>query len=412
MASLDAIARVTRKMQGKLVAESGLGVTILPLDKLYPPGENPGLNLHLYRILPNASWRNRDIPWKVPPGVVGQPPLALDLHYLLTATAPKQDDAQAHLGAGMLAFHDNPVLDPGGTAIAPFERARISMQALSLDDMEKLWAGVPTPRLLSVAYEVSLVLIESEKPTRSPLPVLTRGTGNDAIVVQARLYPSIDQVEVGGKAFDLWLKVSSRAGRTAAQFDDKILVSGDGLSAGDEAVIRALGDPDPSKAISCILTSSGDGGLVADLSKINLATAKFPAGPCSIAVQSKGAGGRADETNAMPFALAPKITAIDATAAIAMPHDIKVDFVPPLVGHEKVALIVGSTQLPPKNPAPGTSLTFELKGLPDRDFLTPTQSFPVRLRVDGIESFSVDLDKTIPQGAPPTFANLITVKKP
>jgi hypothetical protein len=412
MASPDAIARVTRRLQAKLAAASGLGVTVLPLFKLDPPGQNPGLNLHLYRILPNAHWKNRDNPWKSPPGVVGQPPLALDLYYLLTATAPRPEVAQENLGAGMLVFHENPVLDPGGTAIAPFERARISMQPLSLDDMEKLWAGITTPRLLSVAYEVSIVLIESEKLMPSPLPVLTRGTGNDAIEVQAGLYPSIDRIEIDGKPFDAWLRRGSRAGRTVAQFDDKILVHGERLSAGEKAVIRPLRDPDPKKTMLCDLIDDGDGALVADLSTLDFAAAKFPAGPCSIAVQSGGAGGRVAETNAMPFSLAPKLDAISPNAGIVMPRDITVDFTPPFVGHETVVLIVGSSQLPPKNPTPGTSLTFALKGLPEEDFLSDPQDFPVRLRVDGVESFSVDLGKEIAQGARPTFANVIKVVKP
>src|SRR5882724_8996007 len=121
MSNAEVIATVTEKLRGKLAAASGLGVTVDPLDKLVSPGSNPALNLYLYQILPNVTWRNMDIPWKVNPGETARAPLALDLHYLLTATAPKQTDAQRHLGAGMLVLHDNPVLDPGGSAVAPFE---------------------------------------------------------------------------------------------------------------------------------------------------------------------------------------------------------------------------------------------------------------------------------------------------
>jgi hypothetical protein len=203
MASRDAIASVTLMLQQKLAAGSGREVAVLPLNKLPSNEAGQVLNLHLYRILPNANWKNMDIPWKVPSGTLGRAPLAVDLHYLLTAMASQEQDAQMHLGEGMQVLHDNPVLDPVESAVAPFERARITMLPLSLDDMEKLWAGVSKPRLLSVAYEVSAVLIESAKQTPSPLPVLTRGLGNDAIEVQAGLYPSIDRIEIGDKPFDL-----------------------------------------------------------------------------------------------------------------------------------------------------------------------------------------------------------------
>jgi hypothetical protein len=224
----------------------------------------------------------------------------------------------------------------------------------------------------------------------------------------------MDRIEIGDKPFDLWLKRGSRAGRAVAQFDDKILVYGEGLSPGGKAVIRALRDPDPKKAILCDLVSGDRGALVADLSlsKPAIAAAKFPAGPCSISVQFKGAGGRAVETNAMPFSLAPAITALAPNVSFGLPHEIKVDFTPALVGHETVTLIVGSRQLPALNPKPGGSLTFKLESLPDQDFLSDPQDFPVRLRVDGVESLGIDLGKSIPQGTRPTFTNVVSVKKP
>ena len=51
-------------------------------------------------------------------------------------------------------------------------------------------------------------------------------------------------------------------------------------------------------------------------------------------------------------------------------------------------------------------------GLAVDDFLSDPQEFPVRLRIDGVESFSIDLGKVIVEGARPTFTNVIKVKKP
>jgi hypothetical protein len=413
MSNAEVIATVTEKLRGKLAAASGLGVTVDPLDKLVPPGQNPALNLYLYQILPNVTWRNMDIPWKVNPGETARAPLALNLHYLLTATAPKQTDAQRHLGVGMLVLHDNPVLDPGGSAIAPFERARITMQSLSLDDLEKLWIGVSMPRLLSVAYEVSVVLIESDQPARSPLPVLSRGTGLDSIEVRAGLYPAIERIEIGEQEFDKWLRGGSRAGRTVAQTNDTIFLYGEGLVAGAKAIIRPLRDPDPKKKLELTdLGGNGRGGLTADLSRLDFAAAKFPAGPCSIALEVKGGGTRTDVTNAVPFSLAPRITSVTPNAPFAIPQDLAITFTPDFVGHEAVALIVANDRILPTTRTPGASLVFRLEGLGPENFLEDPQDFPVRLRVDGVDSISVDLTKAVSAGGRPAFSNVIKVRKP
>jgi len=418
MSDFGAIAAVTEALQNRLSAGltdtgivAGVVVTTEPLDKLAAQDGNPKLNLHLYQILPNAHWRNMDIPWKVKPGETGHAPLALDLRYLLTATAARPAIAQQVLGIGMRVLHDNPVVDPGGAAIAPFERARVSMQPLSLDDLEKLWTGVSIPRLLSVAYEVSVVLIESEMPTRSPLPVLTRGTGSpDSIEVQGELYPSIERVEIGDRAFDTWLRSGSRPGRTAAQADDKIFVYGQGLPSSAKAVIRSLmhaQNPDHTeKKLEAVNLSVNDkGGLIVDLSLLDFVGDKFPAGPCSISLEIKRDGQRIDITNAVPFSLAPKITSIDPAAAFAVPENLAIEFEPPLVAKQAATLVVANRQvLPTDEPGEGdTSLVFRVEGI-------GPGKYPIRLRIDGVDSVVVDLNAAIAGTDRPIFTNVVEVR--
>jgi Pvc16 N-terminal domain len=147
---------------------------------------DPQLNLFLYQVSPDASWRNQNVP--------GQPAstyplLALRLYYLVTAFGQDDDDRQAHdlLGAVMHRFHTDPiplrsgagqVINASGIA-EQFEPIRISLQPLTLDDLSKIWAGSPSPYRLSVGYEVSVVLIDSGKPTRSAPPVLGRADRAD-----------------------------------------------------------------------------------------------------------------------------------------------------------------------------------------------------------------------------------------
>ncbi|NKK29615.1 DUF4255 domain-containing protein [Rhizobium leguminosarum bv. viciae] len=427
MSNYGAIAAVTQALQNMLTA--GLrkvdsdpapgGVTTEPLDKLAAQDGNPALNLHLYQILPNAHWRSMDIPWKVKPGETGHAPLALDLRYLLTATKPAT--AQRDLGIGMRVLHDNPVIDPGGAAINPFERARVSMQPLSLDDMEKLWTGVSAPRLLSVAYEVSVVLIESEVPTRSALPVLTRGTGSpDSIEVQAGLspqYPTIERIEVGDRNFDTWLRNGSKPSRTDAQINDKIFIYGQGLISSAKAIVGSLLHPRKSGPLDLIANDRG--GLTLDLALPEFRATNIPAGPCSIVLQIEREKqkeddiGIIDSTNAMTFSFAPTITSI-APHALSIPGDIVVEFAPPLVNDQAVALIIGNRQVRPKNGVPAAGDSFVVFRLEVVDADSPEEiglgKYPVRLRVDDVNSVVVDLEKKILSSERPTFSSAFVVE--
>ena len=55
------------------------------------------------------------------------------------------------------------------------ELIKITQEAMSSDDMSKLWSAIQTNYRPSSAYQVSVVLIEGTKPAASPLPVLSRG---------------------------------------------------------------------------------------------------------------------------------------------------------------------------------------------------------------------------------------------
>ena len=63
-------------------------VTLLPPDLLQrtPPPDNPQLNLFLYNVVRNTGWSGQGLPARDAHGRrSGNPMLALDLHYLLSA---------------------------------------------------------------------------------------------------------------------------------------------------------------------------------------------------------------------------------------------------------------------------------------------------------------------------------------
>jgi hypothetical protein len=70
------------------------------------------VNLFLHQVTHNPGWRDADLPSLGADGKtrLSNPPLALDLHYLLTVYGSQDWQAEALLGCALLALHDNPVL--------------------------------------------------------------------------------------------------------------------------------------------------------------------------------------------------------------------------------------------------------------------------------------------------------------
>jgi hypothetical protein len=173
MSDSTAIAAVTsalrRRLQRALDASlPGTRVTIRPPDKAHDGQAGNQVNLFLFRASPNASWRNVSTePAGTGPGGPRQPPLALDLLYLLSAHGRDDDDPEpfSHrlLGEAMRVLHERPVLDPAELDPAPaggVERVRVTLQPLSLEEMTKLWSIFQAPYRPSVVYEATVVLID------------------------------------------------------------------------------------------------------------------------------------------------------------------------------------------------------------------------------------------------------------
>ena len=70
------------------------------------------VNLFLHQVTHNVGWRNVGLPSLAADGktVLKNPPLALDLHYLLTAYGSSDWQAEALLGYALLMLHQNPVI--------------------------------------------------------------------------------------------------------------------------------------------------------------------------------------------------------------------------------------------------------------------------------------------------------------
>jgi hypothetical protein len=175
-------------------------VTALPPDRIEigDSKEKSQLNLFLFQVMPNQGWRNVGLPSRDARGDrVTNPPLALDLHYLLTAYGEQEFQGEILLGYAMQTLHETPVLareairlalgapPPVTGGVLPpaqqslvaaeladqIEQIKICPQSLSTDEMSRLWTALQAHYRPSVVYQASVVLIESKRSTKGALPV-------------------------------------------------------------------------------------------------------------------------------------------------------------------------------------------------------------------------------------------------
>jgi hypothetical protein len=194
---------------------SAVRITVGP-PKVSKPEEqvkdDPRVNLFLYRVTENGFLENQEIPGRGSGSAYGRPPLSLALHYLLTAygseTVPGTgnpppalfDEKLAHflLGSAMRVLHDVPIVTealtstsaPSGRPILheslrnEFERVKLTLDPLSLEDITKVWTALTLRYRLSAAYVVHVVQIESRRQRIFPKlvgkPISPHGSAPDA----------------------------------------------------------------------------------------------------------------------------------------------------------------------------------------------------------------------------------------
>jgi hypothetical protein len=194
-------------------------VTIAPPDAKVPDVDGKRVNLYLYHVSENAHLKNQEIPGQGHPGAYGLPPLSLDLYYLVTAfgqfdETPDADlHAQRILGDAMRVLHDFPIITEkllkqstgSGSATAilddtlagEFERVRITLQPMTLEDLSKLWTAMPQANFrCSVVYRVSVAQIESRRARSYPRPVGELPLAGPRVYALPLRTPHIDDVRV------------------------------------------------------------------------------------------------------------------------------------------------------------------------------------------------------------------------
>ena len=408
---------------------SSVTVSVLAPDRVVPANgtETSQINLFLYLVTPNPGWRNEQLPSRDGTGRLrlGNAPLALDLHYLLSVYSNGDLHAEVLLGYAMQLLHEMPVLtrdairtalNPSpnvGTALPPALRAlvdsgledqieliKLTPQYLNTEEMSKLWTAMQSHFRPTAAYAASVVLIQSGQPTRAPLPVLSRGpvdpvTKRDrGVVVNPGLVPAVPMLSA----------IVPPLHQPVARIGDTIDLRGHHLD-GANREVRLVNDRfDIDMVIPALaLPATGADALVQFTLGASLA-ATLPVGLYGMTARVVRPGETdARETNRLSMVLAPQMTNLPLAVArdAAGTANFSIDFVPALRDGQTAVLALGQKEyLPQTAGSPAASLVFAIPN-------APAASLLARLRIDAIESPIIDLSQEPP--ATPSFLDQLVV---
>lgn len=393
----DLLAQAAQPFPGEPSPDplSDLTVTTRPPDKARTGELANQLNLFLFQTQPNPAFQNHSTPGGYRPGEDAPAPLALTLHYLLTAYGRDHDDLLAHraLGRALSLLHEHPLLRPADLEAAlpgndlhrQLERVQLTPLRLSGEESSRLWSTLQTPYRLSVAFEASVVLINGQRLTRTPLPVLRLGGLEEGIWPRPRPLPP----------FPLLLSLTPPHGqpgvRLGAEEDsdgDVLTASGFNLAAGPLSV-RVT-----SPLLSAPVTLTPEPGSSDTGFRVALPgpASRWHAGTFTLSAVLETADRPRYVTAGLPFLLVPRLLSLGYEPPEA-PTDvgrIRVTCMPPVWPQQRATLLLGDEELPADpHPVLAGTLTFALPS-------PRSGTFPVRLRVDGVDSLLVDSTATPP----------------
>lgn len=395
---LAAVTAVLRNLldngliEAEFPAASGSPVTVsaLPPDRIPLEGNNatPRLNLFLYRVAANPGWQNQALPSRDPAGArITNPPLALNLHYLVTAYGIEALQAELLLGYAMHILHETPVMSRDAirtaltqpnavnTGVLPetyrtlaadalasqVETIKLTPHYLGTEDLSKLWTALQGHYRPSVSYEASVVLIAAQKRTRAALPVRER------------------QVFTVPFARPLLEDLSPMLAPVGAT----LVLRGTNLRGAGTRVLFGA-------------TSAAPASVAADEVRVAI-PATLRAGVNAVRVQqgfdfeTLNEPHRGFESNSLAFLLVPTITPVGGpNFTVAAGGTLLIDVSPAIAPNQDVQLLVGDRALvlPPRTPgsAPLSQVSFTIPpGTGSSQLL--------RLRLDGADSpLIVDTD--------------------
>ncbi len=401
-----------------LSAIGSVTVTALPPDRIETGAtETNRLNLFLYQVSPNLGWRNEGLPSHDSSDArirLSNPPLALDLHYMLTAYGSSDFAAEVLLGYGMDLLHEARVLtrknirdalsptNPVSVALIPadpdgrkaidladqIEQVKISPHYLSSDELSRMWTAMQARYRPTMAYQVSTVLIQGRRATRAALPVLERGKGDRGVTSQPHLgapaatRPTLSSIRV--------LPAAAGEERPAAELGDSLELTG-ALLAGDNVVAEFI-HPLFAKAKERTVAQATDTSAIVILPQSHDATllttfetgadAEWPAGTYTLRLRIERTGKLTHWTNVKWVTLAPRLRGAPVLSGASPALSLTVTFFPDAWPDQTVVVLVGGQ---PFSAGPiatkKNTVTTSIQGVAKSDV-----AVPVTLRVDDVSS--------------------------
>lgn len=345
------------------------------------------VNLFLHQVTPNAAWRNIGLPSLDSDGAtrLKNPPLGLDLHYLLTAYAGEDTEAEALLGYAVLMLHENPVLPralintilgsvphthPLYSALSTtgldtqIEMIKIVPSTMGREELAWLWTALKADYRPTFPFQVSVVLMRNDNPSVFSLPVLTRN-----LTVQA------------GPPAQL-LAVQPPNDSQAAAVGDTIKITGASLSsapAGGSTVV-SISNAKINVTDKFTVPASNVKDTYVSF-KVPEDPTHLPAGIVQVSLLFEDSGNNIlQHTNSVTTAIALTISTTTPPTAAATGSGTLITLTcdPQVRSNQSVYLILGVNAVAAQ---PFTGSTANLK------FQFPTLSggtYPVRLQVDGV----------------------------
>lgn len=124
------------------------------------------LTVTLYEIVEDGPSRNRgEVRTESGQSVlIGKPPMALRLRYLMTPFGADAQSVQRMVGKAMQVLYDDPILDGlqlrGGLA-GSTDTLKVTLAPMTLEERTRVWWAIQKPYRLSLNYEVRVVNLEA-----------------------------------------------------------------------------------------------------------------------------------------------------------------------------------------------------------------------------------------------------------
>lgn len=339
--SIAAVLAVLESRLTTLLNDNGMAGFSVTVDHPRTDDPDPGVYLKAYHVQPNTALRNSDLPTRRADGTaLRRPRMAINLSLLISFVGEDATlDAERLAGLVLTDLHARPVLTPteindfitglgGGHVLAEanigdqLERVKITPMSLDVEQLSRVWGMFnQSSYSLSVAFEVSVILLDSEVETSTARPVLTVGGA-----VLPSLGPQLTGV------------VSSAVEQPIVAIGESLVVRGHGLigeSTWVQIGIGAFEVPLGSGSTEEItLLLSGAMGLLAGVHPVRVLH-RLPIGsppnPDRVVATS----------NALAFALIPTVS-MDQPAAIPVAGalNVRVDITPTPSPDQAVELLL------------------------------------------------------------------------